>query len=296
MELRNILSFLKIVEMGNFSRAAEDLGYAQSTITFQIKQLEDELGTPLFERIGHTVTLSSYGQEYLPLARQIEITTLEMHNLGKNYAEIRGTLRIGIVESLLFSKLLTLLPKYNKIFPNITIDLSSASSSELSNSLQKNQLDIICCLGTTTPITEFKQVFSKEMPLAFITNATSKLCNEKSLSLEKISKENFILTESSSIYHQSLLRLFERNKLTLKQSARVKSTWAIVNLLEYTEGISYLPIYVAQSKIDSGTLRILHTDTPLPNINIVVEIHQKKWISPQLKEFINLIKTEPWLS
>ena len=52
MELRNLVTFVKIVENGSFTRTAESLGYSQSAVTMQIKQLESELGTPLFERIG----------------------------------------------------------------------------------------------------------------------------------------------------------------------------------------------------------------------------------------------------
>ena len=69
MELRNIKSFLKIAECGSFSQAANYLGYAQSTVTFQIQQLEEELGYSLFERIGKKISLTSYGENFLPLAK-----------------------------------------------------------------------------------------------------------------------------------------------------------------------------------------------------------------------------------
>ena len=69
MELRNIKSFLKIAECGSFSQAANYLGYAQSTVTFHIQQLEEELGYSLFERIGKKISLTSYGENFLPLAK-----------------------------------------------------------------------------------------------------------------------------------------------------------------------------------------------------------------------------------
>ena len=65
MDLRNLNTFIQTAELSSFTRAAEKLGYSQPTISFQIKQLEQELGVQLFERIGHTVSLTQKGREIL---------------------------------------------------------------------------------------------------------------------------------------------------------------------------------------------------------------------------------------
>ena len=65
MELRNVKTFIKIAEIGNFSKAATELGYAQSTVTMQIQTLERELGVSLFERNGKSAVLSAAGKEFL---------------------------------------------------------------------------------------------------------------------------------------------------------------------------------------------------------------------------------------
>ena len=64
MELRNLITFIHVAELGSFTKAAEQLGYSQSTISFQIKQLEDELGCLLFERVNHTITLTETSIRY----------------------------------------------------------------------------------------------------------------------------------------------------------------------------------------------------------------------------------------
>ena len=61
MDLRNLNTFIQTAELNSFTRAAEKLGYSQPTISFQIKQLELVLGVQLFERIGHTVSLTQKG-------------------------------------------------------------------------------------------------------------------------------------------------------------------------------------------------------------------------------------------
>ena len=70
MELRNVKTFIKIAEIGNFSRAASDLGYAQSTVTMQIQTLERELGVSLFERNGKSAVLSGHREGIFGLCLQ----------------------------------------------------------------------------------------------------------------------------------------------------------------------------------------------------------------------------------
>ena len=77
MELRNLITFIHVAELGSFTRAAEQLGYSQSTISFQIKQLEEELNCLLFERINHTITLTEKGRELVSYAHQVRTLTDE---------------------------------------------------------------------------------------------------------------------------------------------------------------------------------------------------------------------------
>ena len=110
MELRNLNTFLRITQLGSFTKAAKELGYATSTITAQIQQLEEEIGTPLFERMGRKNVLTPAGQELIPYAQQMAQLSQQIEYLGDpKQREIRGTLRIGIVESILHSLLLPLL-------------------------------------------------------------------------------------------------------------------------------------------------------------------------------------------
>ena len=71
MELRLLTTFLKVAQLQSFSKAAESLGYSQSAVTVQVQQLENELGVRLFDRIGKTVSITHYGQEFIPYARRV---------------------------------------------------------------------------------------------------------------------------------------------------------------------------------------------------------------------------------
>ena len=71
MDLRSLNTFIQVSELASFTKAAERLGYSQPTVSFQIRQLEEELGVRLFDRIGHTVSLTEEGREALNYAQSI---------------------------------------------------------------------------------------------------------------------------------------------------------------------------------------------------------------------------------
>ena len=100
MELRNLNTFIQVVEFGSFTKAAEQLGYSQSTVSFQIKQLEEELGCLLFERINHTITLTERGKELVAYAHQVQTLTEEFKENIDNEKELNGHIHVVTPDSI----------------------------------------------------------------------------------------------------------------------------------------------------------------------------------------------------
>ena len=89
MELRLLTTFLKVAQLQSFSKAAESLGYSQSAVTVQVQQLENELGVRLFDRIGKTVSITHYGQEFIPYARDV-VSAAHWHDRVDHDGQFRG--------------------------------------------------------------------------------------------------------------------------------------------------------------------------------------------------------------
>ena len=100
MELRTVNTFLHIAELHSFSRAARELGYSQSAVSSQIAQLEAELETPLFDRVGKTVRLTDAGQTFLSYARTLLTTAQQARAALQPAQQVRGTLRVALADSL----------------------------------------------------------------------------------------------------------------------------------------------------------------------------------------------------
>ena len=101
MELRLLTTFLKVAQLQSFSKAAESLGYSQSAVTVQVQQLENELGVRLFDRIGKTVSITHYGQEFIPYARDVVSAAARAVSFTVQERDLTGTLRIGTIESIM---------------------------------------------------------------------------------------------------------------------------------------------------------------------------------------------------
>ena len=100
MELRNLITFIHVAELGSFTKAAEQLDYSQSTISFQIKQLEEEFGCLLFERINHTVTLTERGHELVSYAHKIRALTDDFKESIAKEAPLHGHIHIVTPDSV----------------------------------------------------------------------------------------------------------------------------------------------------------------------------------------------------
>lgn len=205
MELRNIVTFLQAAEKENFTHAANSLGYSQSTVTVQIKQLETELGYQLFDRVGNRISLTPRGEEFRYYANQLVSISQQIKLIPMREPEnLHGTLRIGILESLFFHILLPLLPDYHKRFPNITIQAKTGSSEELFSLLRHNELDVIFTLGQKSMARDCVRAYARESRICFTAAASSPYASGEELRFEDVCRMPLILTERNSVYRRAL--------------------------------------------------------------------------------------------
>ena len=143
MELRNITTFLRVAELQNFTHAAQELGYSQSAVTVQIRQLETELGVPLFERIGRSVSLTAPGQAFLQEAGEIIKAAERAKDAVRTAPEPEGTLRVGTMESLSASVVWRLITDFHRQFPQVNVVIRTSTADGLLEMMRRNDVDFI---------------------------------------------------------------------------------------------------------------------------------------------------------
>lgn len=121
MELKYLQTFQTIVKEGSFTKAALAQNYSQSTITFQMGQLEQELSARLFEKIGRHMVLTKAGQQLIPYVDRIMAAVDQMSSFKNDLAECQGDLHIGVAETLLCYRLPHVLKEFHRQAPKARI-------------------------------------------------------------------------------------------------------------------------------------------------------------------------------
>lgn len=291
MEIRNIATFLKVAGTQNFSKAAEQLGYSQSAVTVQIQQLEKELDTQLFERIGKRVYLTEKGQEFVFYANEIMRVTNRALDFSKKNSVPKGTLRIGGVESICTALLPDLILKLHKLCPEIEIVIKSGKTADLLDMAKGNDLDLIFTLDQKICNPEWPCAMQRTEEIIFVTLGKERQ-EKRKIQIQELVQEPFLLTERGAAYHYELERLLSERDLRISPVLEIGNTETIINLLKRGMGVSFLPEFTVRKELKRGKLRQLDTD--LPGVKMYNQLlhYKNKWITPQMQVFIDMVKGE----
>ena len=289
MELRNLVTFIHVAELGSFTKAAGQLGYSQSTISFQIKQLEKELGCLLFERINHTVTLTKRGHELVSYAHQIRALTEEFkENLA--HEELTGHIHIVTPDSVCDDMIHSHYIDFHSRYPGIFVKFTTADTSVMFDMLDHNEADLIITLDSHSYNADY--VIAKEEPLSmhFVASSKSKFAGMKGLSIRDIIHEPFILTEYGQGYRRVFDKELAKRSLEITPVLEIGRTDIITTTVAQSNMISYLPDFVSQPLVQSGALCYLDVCDMELDIWKQLIYHKNKWISNSLKTVIDYIK------
>jgi len=290
MEIRNLVTFLKVSELKSFSKAAEALDYSQSAVTVQIQQLERELGVQLFDRIGKTVTITQYGRDFTSYARDVVGAVARASTFACDQSELTGTVRVGTLNSLLTASFSEIVPEFHKRFPHVLANLHTNTISALKEKLIKNELDLIYTLDEQSSDTQFVRVFEAEEDIAIVTNISHPLAQKKSVCLSDLVSYPFILMNRNNAYRDLFDRALARQNLSVEPFLELEDDVLALRLIsENPEYISVLPHYTVDQSIHKDKLAILHVS----DFNIQqwrqVLYHKDKVLTPQIQGMLDVI-------
>ena len=172
MELAQLKMVKAVAQTGSVAQAALQLHCVPSNITTRIKQLESELGTPLFIRAGRGLAISAAGEVFLDYCERILALVEESKRAVDSNAIPRGKLRIGAVESSASGRLPPLLAEYHRRYPQVELELVTGAWAQLLDDLQHHRIDAaLVAAGGKRPKLEQSVVYSERLVL--ITSASS---------------------------------------------------------------------------------------------------------------------------
>ncbi|MCI8375259.1 MAG: LysR family transcriptional regulator [Lachnospiraceae bacterium] len=283
LDLKNLTTFIHVAELNSFTKAAVALGYSQSTVSFQIRQLEEELNAQLFERIHHTVALTEKGREVLNYAHQIRRMTLELTQNMEEYEELKGHVRLAMADSLCDSLLGGSFSDFCRQHPGITLKITAAGTGEMFRLLNHNEADAILTLDSHIYDREYVIFREERVKMHFVASAGCPLARRSSLAVAELLSWPFLLTEKGMSYRRLLDEGLAERSLEVTPVLEMGSARLICSLIGEGAGISFLPDYVTRQDVEAGTIVRLNVTDFEVEIWKQLLYHRDKWVSPQLE-------------
>lgn len=290
MNTKNLITFKTILETGSFKKAADKLNYTQSTVTFQVKQLEEEVSLKLFEKIGRHMEITQAGKDILPYIDMILQGLQQINNYGKSLSEMTGTIKLAIPDSILTYTIQPFIQAFLHEAPNVQLIINSLPSEEVNQSIINGAADIgINCERDIYPDTivhkklgTYKAVliaspFAEEDKFNFITPHQRKFFS-------------LICNEPDGYYQRKMNQYLEEKDIVLNPYMKVQSIEAVKKCVMNNIGIAVVPTYSVENELKSGALVSIKTEIEEKEFHSVFIYHKNKWISPQMELALRLLK------
>lgn len=290
MELRTVNTFLHVAELHSFSQAARELGYSQSAISSQIAQLESELETPLFDRVGKTVRLTDAGQIFQNYARSLLTTAQQAKAALQPEQQIRGTLRVALADSVSSAFLPDLLRQYHARCPQVELVLRTATADEMLRMLASNQTDLAYTLDQPILLSSIVLAVDTPEPVCFVAPAGHPLAGQEVVTLEELTRQEFLLTERGMSYRDALDQCLAAQGLEIHPYLELGSAAQLCQMVERGMGLSFLPEYIVRPALAAGTVARLNVPECQLQMHRQLFYHRDKWLTPQMKLFIELVQ------
>jgi len=286
MELRHLSTFIKVCETMNFSKAADQLGYAQSTITMQIAQLEEELGVKLFDRNGKQFRLNIKGEELLQYANRLTALAAEAKANVSNTSVPKGLLRIGVVESIGTFFLPQILEAYLIHYPLVEVKVLTATTHKIMEMLRQDKIDLMLTLDDMVYDPDWCCAWSRPEDIVFLCAPQHPFANEE-LPLERVATENFLLTERLCNYRHAFEHICAAHALQVHSSLEIGCTDTILSYTKHNLGVSFLPVLTAKEALADKELATFEITDVKIQMYIQLIYRKNKWCTPAMKAFIN---------
>lgn len=285
MDIDALQAFIAVTENGSFSQAAHRLFITQPAVSKRIATLEQQLGAPLFDRIGRQVVLTEAGKTLLPRAKQllqdIEDARRAIDNLS---GEVSGTLRIGSSHHIGLHRLPPVLRSYAKRYPKVHLDLSFVDSETAWQQVLSGDLELGLLTLPPTPDSRLVHQVIWPDPLVFIASLEHPLAQQSSVNLEELTQHNALLPRANTFTRHIVEELFTEQQLSLNVAMATNYLETLYMMVSVGLGWSLLP-----STLKDHSTKRLAVAAPAVGRNLGVVYHPQRSLSNSAQQFIKVL-------
>ncbi len=257
LTLRQLQVFEAVARHLSYTRAAAELHLSQPAVSMQIKQLEVNVGLPLFEQLGKKTYLTAAGEEMHRYSRAISQQLAEAENVLEELKGLkRGKLLISVASTANYFAP-QLLAQFCQHFPGVSVSLTVANREVLLKQLEDNEMDIAIMGQPPAEIDVIAESFM-DNPLVVIASPTHPLAGAARIPLGRLAEETFLVREPGSGTRIAMTRFFMHHGIHLRTGMEMSTTEAIKQAVQASMGLGVVSQHTITLEIETGRLAVLN--------------------------------------
>ena len=290
MEIRQLRTFQAVARFLSFNRAANELHYAQSSISAQVQALEEELGVQLFDRLGRRILLTEAGGRLLQYAEKILDLTDQVPSGVVGARELRGTLTIKVPETIGVHRLPPVISRFRSRYPKVRLRFVSCSHDGLQKDLRKGITDLAFLLTESIRAADLEAEVLGIEPLVLVSHPNHRLATQPEVHARDLEGETIHFSTVDCSYRRSLESILEGEKIRYDAALEFNSVEALKRSIMSGAGITILPEITVARDISQGLLAALPWADENLEVAMLMIWYKERWVSPTLTAFMEMAR------
>jgi DNA-binding transcriptional LysR family regulator len=277
MDFRLLNTFDVVSSMMSFNGAAKVLHCTQSTVSAQIRSLEDDLGMPLFERLGRCIALTPAGEE---LRRHVRRLLDYEHGIRASLKDVgvtAGLISLRVPQSVADLHLPTLFRRFCSKYPRVGFDVSDCGFSQLPNELRTGEIDAGFLYSMTMDWGDLCSTVVLDEPLAYVASPTSCLAARADLGIHDLAGQTLLVAKHDCAYRMKLQQELTEEHVETAAVIELNSVHATVNCLRTGTGVALLPERAVTHELATGELvKLRWRDSPMASLYFIRHVDKPR--------------------
>jgi len=290
MEFRELKTFQVVANLLSFNNAANILHLAQSTVSAQIRSLENSLGKELFHRAGRTISLTPAGVELLNYTQRLVNIEKEILSAMGNLDDKFGNLTIKTPQSISTYFLPELIKEFQIIFPKIGFDIDWCTSFNLVDIFNSGTLDLAFLITDSFKEKNLQIEELAKIKLVLAVHPHDDLLKSKRVTVRDLNNRNLIFVKSDCNYKNILQKMLIQSDVNPNKIIEINSLDAVKRLLVLGNGIAFLPEIVIKDELNKELLKTLDWSGADFGAKLIMIWSKEKHISKPIHAFMMMVK------
>ena len=283
--------FYDVAETKNITKASEILNISQPAVTKHIKNLEEQLGNPLFIRTKKGVILNEYGEKiFLNVKQALNLLSESEKEISKYKSLNKGTIKIGISTTLARKYLLKYIKKFHETYPNIVIDIYTDATKDLIKQLKNGVIDIIISKFPQNRDNDLNYIYLGKTKYIFVANEEYSFLSNKTIPIKKLVNYPLLLQKTPSNSRDNIEKYLKDNNINIEPKMNIASSNLLVDFIRLGYGIGYVTKLYVEEELKEKKLFEIKVIPDTDEISYGIILLKNNVMTSHCKKFIDYLK------